>query len=336
MRIEVIVQEQEAMSTKGDVLALKFAQSLHGLDAAVVARFRENQYDITGQLPDRGEVLLAESRGLLPTNMVLFVGVDYLFQFGYEQIRGFARSVLSSLSALAPDVKTLVVTLHGAGYGLDEVEAFEAEIAGFMDAVANGTYPDSLRRIVFAEKDARRARLLNFVVPQVLPLGGILLEDSFGHDVIPTETFERLRHAGYSSLSKPHVFVAMPFTADLDDVYHYAIQAPIHSIGLLCERADTTSYTGDVVTWIRERIETASVVVADLSRPNPNVYLEVGYAWGRNTPTILLTNDETTLQFDVRGHRCLVYNSIRDLEKRMSRELKRLARSTTSAVPNPR
>ena len=48
--------------------------------------------------------------------------------------------------------------------------------------------------------------------------------------------------------------------------------------GYLCERAYMSSFTGDVLSWVKERIDSAVLLVADLSGANPNVYLEVGYA----------------------------------------------------------
>jgi hypothetical protein len=125
------------------------------------------------------------------------------------------------------------------------------------------------------------------------------------------EDSERLRSAGYSSSSKQHIFVAMPFKKEMNDHYHYGIQGAVHAAGFLCERADLSSFTGDVVQWVRDRIRTAKLVVADLTDGNPNVYLEVGYAWGCNVPTVLLVKDTKDLKFDVRSQRCLAYENIR-------------------------
>ena len=79
------------------------------------------------------------------------------------------------------------------------------------------------------------------------------------------------------------------------------------------------------MTWLRDRIASAKLLVADLTGANPNVYLEVGYAWGCQIPTVLLVKDSTELKFDVRGHRCLVYKSIAQLEESLKRELKNLS-----------
>lgn len=119
----------------------------------------------------------------------------------------------------------------------------------------------------------------------------------------------------------PHVFVAMPFSDEFDDIYHYAIEPAVRAAGFLCERADTCSFSGDILDWLKGRIRTAALVIADLSTANPNVYLEVGYAWGFKRPTILLTSDPNDLKFDVRGQRCVIYKRIRDLEENLKREL---------------
>jgi hypothetical protein len=78
---------------------------------------------------------------------------------------------------------------------------------------------------------------------------------------------------------------------------------------------------------VRSRIRTASLVVADLTDANPNVYLEVGYAWGIGVKTVLVVKSTEHLKFDVRGQRCLVYKKIKDLEDSLTLELKQLRAS---------
>ena len=97
--------------------------------------------------------------------------------------------------------------------------------------------------------------------------------------------------------------------------------AAVNAAGFLCERADLATFSGDIVAWIKQRIGTASLVIADLSGANANVYLEVGYAWGLDIPTILLVKDPEELKFDVKGQRCLIYKRIKDLEELLAKEL---------------
>jgi hypothetical protein len=78
------------------------------------------------------------------------------------------------------------------------------------------------------------------------------------------------------------------------------------------------------VAWVKDRIGSASLVVADLTGANPNVYLEVGYAWGRGVKTVLISAKGDELKFDVRTQRCLIFDSIRHLEVLLTEELKAL------------
>jgi len=133
--------------------------------------------------------------------------------------------------------------------------------------------------------------------------------------------------AGYDSDEKPHVFVAMPFRDELEDVYYLGIQEAVHSANLLCERIDNESFVGQIEQKIRDRIDTATLVIADMTNANPNVYLEVGYAWGQNVPTLLLTQDTDDLTFDVQHHNSVVYDRhrIRGLRDELEEVLSELS-----------
>ena len=116
----------------------------------------------------------------------------------------------------------------------------------------------------------------------------------------------------------------MPFKKDMDDVFYYGIQHPARAAGFICERVDQEAFIGDILNQVKKKIETAAVVIAEITGANPNVYLEIGYAWGKGRPTLLLLKDEQELRFDVRNQRCLKYERIKDLEEALSKELKEL------------
>lgn len=102
-----------------------------------------------------------------------------------------------------------------------------------------------------------------------------------------------------------------------------AIWIPLHATGFLCERTDHDAFIGDIFEQVKLQIETASFLVADVTGANPNVLLEVGYAWGKGRPTILITQDPQILPFDIRGQHCLTYNSqkIKELEHLLIQEI---------------
>jgi hypothetical protein len=107
----------------------------------------------------------------------------------------------------------------------------------------------------------------------------------------------------------------------MDDVFHYGIRNAVNNAGFLCERVDEVSFTGDILDVIKRRIKDASLLVADLTTSNPNVYLEVGYAWGIGIPTVLIAQDVQELKFDVKSQKCIIYSGIRELEEKLSQEL---------------
>ena len=110
----------------------------------------------------------------------------------------------------------------------------------------------------------------------------------------------------------------MPFAEEFQDVYEFGIYGPARKCGYICERVDDASFAGDILQAIRTRIETASLVVAELTGARPNVYLEVGYAWGKGIPVVFVAKQGEPLHFDVQTHRCIYYRTIgqlaRDLE----------------------
>jgi hypothetical protein len=278
--------------------------------------------DIEERLPKASGFCITPTAGAIAARQVLFIGVGPLRQFGYSEIRSFGRKVLEALASGTPHAAHVALTIHGPGYGLDENEAFESEVAGLLEAIGTGDFPAGLQKVTIIEANRGRARRLKAFLAELLPDGpadsGVRASRSFA------EAPDRLRSVGYDSQSKPHIFVAMPFAEEMEDTFHYGIQGAVNSAGFLCERADLSTFTGDVIEWVKRRIESASLVVADLSNANPNVYLEVGYAWGCGRPTVLLVNDAAQLKFDVRGQRCLVYRKIKDLEASLRSELEGL------------
>jgi hypothetical protein len=73
---------------------------------------------------------------------------------------------------------------------------------------------------------------------------------------------------------------------------------------------DESAFAGNIVDRIMDGIRGASFIIADLSLERPNVYLEVGYAWGMNKPVILVAREGQRLHFDLSHHKCLFYKTI--------------------------
>jgi hypothetical protein len=327
--LELVLEAGDITETRADVALFKYSQGFHGVAQAVAKRLAAVGVASSQLEVAPGDCRFVETRGGLTAPLVLYVGTVRLGSLGYHEIRQLAVRALKALES-RPGLRHLASTVHGPNYGLDEDEAVLALAGGLVEAFQRGTGPQGLERVTLVELDSRRALRLRKALErglggtpgvQALPGGG-------GFRVERMSAFVQappLATAGTVSMQKPHAFVAMPFVPELEDTYHYGILGPVKSAGLLCERVDEAMFDGPIIQRIKDRIETAKVVIADLSMANPNVYLEVGYAWGRGRPTVLLVRDVKELRFDVASYRCIIYRSIRELEAALTRELERLS-----------
>ncbi|MEZ4401544.1 MAG: hypothetical protein R3B06_16080 [Kofleriaceae bacterium] len=323
--IDLRLIEGDLLTIPVDLVCFKHAQSFYGVDLAAIAKLTASgAYGETDFAIASGAARVVTTDGALAAPRAAFLGTGRLGELRYHELRLLAGRMLTL--AEGEGARTLATTVHGVRAGLDEAEAVLALVGGFVEAFQRGAGGD-VAEIWIVEKSAARARRMREALAAGLAstTGVVARPDGFRVErSVEFRPSPRLATAGTASQDKPHAFVAMPFAAELDDVYHYGIAGPIKAAGLLCERVDQAVFTGLIIEHIRGRIDTASVVVADLTLANPNVYLEVGYAWGRGRPTILLVRDVKELRFDVAGHRCLVYQSIRHLEDLLTAELRRL------------
>ena len=122
----------------------------------------------------------------------------------------------------------------------------------------------------------------------------------------------------------PRIFIIMPFTPELDDVYHLGIREVVAKVGGSCERADEMQHVGGVVEKIYDSIKGADIIIAELTAANPNVYYEVGFAHALGKPVILLTRNIQNTPFDLRVYNHVIYSSIVDLRERLDRMLSQI------------
>lgn len=324
--VKIDVEHGDVLSYSADVLVLKYARQLYGADSAVYTRLHSAGINLV--FPPENEWSIAGTKRAIPTPKVIFVGVPSLYVLNYPQIRDFGRMAIAAVGDLASDAEHVALTLHGPGYGLDEAEAFESELGGVLEGLRTSRIASNLRRITFVELDDRRAVRLAAQLRQILPDGDIGVDRDGRPRQLPEKSRELVRRAGTAAQTKPRVFVAMPFRPDMEDFFEFGILRPAKKLGFICERADREIFTDDIVQWVKERIATADIVLADLTGANPNVYLEVGYAWGHNRPTVLVVRNAEDLRFDVKTQKCFVYGGIKELEKQVTSVLKVLRPTT--------
>jgi hypothetical protein len=110
----------------------------------------------------------------------------------------------------------------------------------------------------------------------------------------------------------PQAFIVMQFSEVYNSLYKEVILPVCEEYGYEVIRADDMYTTGLIIEDITRAIQESSLVIADITPNNPNVYYEVGYAHGINKSTILLSDkNREKIPFDISGFRLLFYeNSI--------------------------
>ncbi len=110
---------------------------------------------------------------------------------------------------------------------------------------------------------------------------------------------------------KPKAFSIMKFEKDFDDLYKDVIVPTCGKYGYKCIRADECYTSSSIIKDIISEISNASLIIADITMDNPNVFYELGYAHALNKPTILLAdrNKRDRLPFDVSGYRTIFYEN---------------------------
>jgi hypothetical protein len=195
-----------------------------------------------------------------------------------------------------------------------------------LDSIESGAVPEDLERVEIVELSLRKAERLQTM------LADFIASSSWSQNkqATPrdTQTFslgpashQKLSSFGGESELKTKVFVAMPFAPQYSDEWEIAIQEACQKAEIVCERVDKQAYTGDIFAQITSRLRSGSGVLALLNDANPNVFLEIGYAWGKGKPTILIAKQGTSLPFDVQGQKCIQYTSIANLRSLLTTEL---------------
>ena len=339
MAVALEVVAGDVLTYPADLVAFKHADEFYGADSKAARKLRSVGYTDGDLAAVRGQHKIVQTRGALAAKAAIFIGVGALVNVGYDDIRSFGRRAVE-LAMEIRGVRHLALTPHGRGIGLDEREAFLSQVTGCLEALEHETPAGGLERITVVELLPELARFLGEALRDQLTefeYRGVHQGEGVWRFEI-NDTARRVTHPGPPGSheaksiqlltrnpdAEPHIFIAYPF--ELEDHARFGIERPAHEAGFLARLIGDQVYTGEILARIKRQIESAALVVALLTRANPNVYLEVGYAWGREKPTLLVAEEGEELRFDVAGYRAVKYVNITDLERKFKAELAELAR----------
>ena len=73
------------------------------------------------------------------------------------------------------------------------------------------------------------------------------------------------------------------------------------------QKVDEIEFNDSILAQIYKGIQSADIVIAEMTGRNPNVFYEVGYAHALQKEVILLTQNASDIPFDIGGHNHIIY-----------------------------
>lgn len=127
-------------------------------------------------------------------------------------------------------------------------------------------------------------------------------------------------------------FIIMPFSPSRrTEIYQRYVKAPLEtSLGLRCIRADDIYRSREIMRDVWEHINSATLIVADLSDRNPNVFYELGMAHVLGKEVVLIAESMDDVPFDLRSVRVLIYGDTPTTWERLARDIVEYARFKVS------
>ncbi|MDT0278158.1 hypothetical protein [Blastococcus goldschmidtiae] len=129
-------------------------------------------------------------------------------------------------------------------------------------------------------------------------------------------------------------FVMQPFAGPLGAYYESIFKPAILQAGLTPLRADAEIFaTGKIIDQIWRGIREATVLVAELTTKNANVFYELGLAHALEKPVVLVSSNEQDVPFDLRHIRVIVYDQTDPFWGQ--KLIDKVADNIRSAISNP-
>jgi CheY-like chemotaxis protein len=131
---------------------------------------------------------------------------------------------------------------------------------------------------------------------------------AFGAQLVEILTQTRRRHS---------CFLAMPFDPVYDSLFQ-VVEGCVQKAGYRCVRVDQQQFTTSIVNKIFDEIRKAKLIVFVATGRNANAFFEAGFAVALGKEVVTITDEVTSLPFDVRDRNALAYHGdLQQLETRL-------------------
>jgi hypothetical protein len=125
-------------------------------------------------------------------------------------------------------------------------------------------------------------------------------------------------------------FVLIPLRENFVRLYDNQIKPTLEGKGFNVVKADDIYSLSTIVEDIWEYINKARFIIADVTTRNPNVFYELGIAHTLGKDTVVLTQDENDVPFDLKHIRHFIYTDNEEGWKSLKHDLEEIAKLINS------
>lgn len=132
--------------------------------------------------------------------------------------------------------------------------------------------------------------------------------------------------------TQPTAFVVMQFSQPYNELHSEVIVPVCNELGIKTVRADEMLGPGLIIQDVITSLIESSIIIAEITPKNPNVFFEVGYAFALKKPMVFIAKRGETLPFDISGFRTLFYEDSIAGKARIEHELRSNLRAILAQV----
>src|SRR6185295_6768035 len=103
------------------------------------------------------------------------------------------------------------------------------------------------------------------------------------------------------------VLFLCPLTREYDDVY-LVIRQAVEKLGAKVYRVDEILFSGSIIEQIYASIETADLIICDVSENQGNVMYELGYAHALQKSVLPISQKKARLPFNLQTGHIAIYD----------------------------
>jgi hypothetical protein len=313
--LKISLRHGNVTSTPCSIIFIKHIESTLSMPEIALDKKIEGKLSLLYSQHEQEDRLLFPCENLFPFKYIytiIYHSPD--LPFSYSSVDKYARQILrlSVDDSLYPGetITSVATAVHGPGAGLDASESLETMLMAFSNELQTSQNTGNLEEIIIVEQDKDVFERLQERLKYLMSTKALVVftEGDYHLNLHGVKQSVQQEITRVSNLTLEHIFIAMPYAKEFNNIYYFGIKQVVEKRGRKCERVDQDKFTGDIVQRIKERIKSSQLVIADITGNNPNVFYEVGFADGSEKTIILISQEQKNIPFDFKTQRQIIYD----------------------------